>query len=193
MWCPEISFPRILCVRPVLYPEETLWHCFISDFFHVILDSLLKENFSIWVTRGSYVGHIRIALWVSGSTGVPTFNPAVWVVHICVKGNQHYWWYYKGICDWSLENWPIVTQGLFHFIVLAIATLMHYSFTVPLPGLADWSAFLGWFLGWVCQPCKFMTETIGAKEGTTWKAWSEIDPSGSEMSLRSSKHVWGYG
>ena len=41
-----------------------IWHCFISDFFHVILHNFLKENFSMWVTRGSYVGHIWIALWV---------------------------------------------------------------------------------------------------------------------------------
>ena len=32
----------------------------------------------MWVTSGSYVGHIRIALWVSGSsgsTGVTHFQP----------------------------------------------------------------------------------------------------------------------
>ena len=32
----------------------------------------------MWVTRGSYVGHIQIALWVSGSsgsTGVTHFQP----------------------------------------------------------------------------------------------------------------------
>ena len=43
----------------------------------------------MWVTRGSYVGHIQIALWVTprllcGSVGQvgqqvwPTFNPGLW-------------------------------------------------------------------------------------------------------------------
>ena len=34
--------------------------------FHFAL--LLKENFSMWVTSGSYVCHIWIVLWVSGSS-----------------------------------------------------------------------------------------------------------------------------
>ena len=39
-----------------------------------------------------------------------------------------------------------------------MATLMHYSFTVPLPGLANWSAFLE-------QPYKFTTGTMGPNVG----------------------------
>ena len=35
-----------------------------------------------------------------------------------------------------------VALGLLHFITQPIATLIHYSCTVALPGLADWSAFL---------------------------------------------------
>ena len=44
---------------------------------HVTL-ATLKKNFNMWVTSGSYVGHIRIVLWVSGSngsTGVTHFQP----------------------------------------------------------------------------------------------------------------------
>ena len=33
----------------------------------------------MWVTSGSLAGHIRIALWVSGSTSVTHFQP-------CFKG-----------------------------------------------------------------------------------------------------------
>ena len=46
-------------------------------------------------------------------------------------------------CDWILETDQIVTVGLFHFIGPAngyIRTL--HIYTVPLPGLTDWSAFL---------------------------------------------------
>ena len=34
--------------------------------------NLLKENFSMWTTKGSNVGYIWIALWVKW---VPIFNP----------------------------------------------------------------------------------------------------------------------
>ena len=40
---------------------------------------------------------------------------------------------------WKTESDQIVTLGLFHFIgraIFLIATLIHYPFTVPLPGLA---------------------------------------------------------
>ena len=36
-----------------------------------------------------------------------------------------------------------------------------------------------------------MMETMGPMESTTLKA--EIHPSGSEMSLRPSEHIWAYG
>ena len=59
----------------------------------------------------------------------------------------------------------IVTLDLFHFIGPANTyTCTLYPFTVPLPGLVYWCAFLE-------QPCKFITETMGPMEGTTWKAW----------------------
>ena len=41
---------------------------------------------------------------------------------------------------WKTDQ--IVILGLFHFIGQLMATLVHYTYTVPLPGLANWSAFL---------------------------------------------------
>ena len=42
------------------------------------------------------------------------------------------------------ENNQKVTLGLFHFIGPANTyTYIHYPLTMALPGLADWSAFLG--------------------------------------------------
>ena len=48
-----------------------------------------------------------------------------------------------------------------------IATLIHHPYTVVLPGLADWFAFLEQ----VCQPCKVTTETTGPMKGITWMSW----------------------
>ena len=36
----------------------------------------------------------------------------------------------------------IVTLGIFHLSVQLMATLVYYTYTVQLLGLADWSAFL---------------------------------------------------
>ena len=36
----------------------------------------------------------------------------------------------------------IVTLGLLHLLTQLMATLIHYTYTVPLPGLVNWSAFL---------------------------------------------------
>ena len=36
----------------------------------------------------------------------------------------------------------ILTLGLFHFIGQLMATLVHYTYTVPLPDLIDWCGFL---------------------------------------------------
>ena len=46
------------------------------------------------------------------------------------------------VCDWILETNQNFTPGLFHFIAKLMATLIHCPFTVPLPGLANWFAFL---------------------------------------------------
>ena len=67
MWYPEISFSRILHMdqtSSTFCQEKKLWHCFITDFFHAILHYFYKGNFNMWVTSGSYVGHIWIAQWV---------------------------------------------------------------------------------------------------------------------------------
>ena len=36
----------------------------------------------------------------------------------------------------------IVTLGLIHLMAQLMAMLVHYTYTVPLAGLVDWSAFL---------------------------------------------------
>ena len=41
---------------------------------------------------------------------------------------------------WKTDR--IVTLGLFHLLAQLMATLVHYTYTVQLPGLVDWSAFL---------------------------------------------------
>ena len=49
--------------------------------------SLLKENFSMWVTSGSCVSHIWIAVWISkshGLTGVIHFQPC-WNIYNILK------------------------------------------------------------------------------------------------------------
>ena len=50
------------------------------------------------------------------------------------------------VCDWILENRPNCHTGqiplYFPSYWQLMATLLHYTYTVPLPGLVDWSAFL---------------------------------------------------
>ena len=77
----------------ILKKSMALFHIW---FFHVILHNFQIKNFSIWVTRGSYVGYIQIALWVSGSsgsTGVTHFQP--WLGHnnLCIMLHNYrlYW------------------------------------------------------------------------------------------------------
>ena len=60
-WCPEISFSRILCVGPVLYPVEIysiVSHLIFSMSFYI---TFKKKTLAC----GSYVGHIPIAQWVN--------------------------------------------------------------------------------------------------------------------------------
>ena len=72
-----------------------------------------------------------------------------------------------------------------------IATLIHYPFTVPLPGLSDWSAFL--------YRASFADLVISwLRQLHPWRELhgryrSEIDPSGSETCFRPFKQVWAYG
>ena len=69
--CPEISFSRILYVGPVLYPEV---------FYGIVEYLIFSTSFYITFKKKilaceSQVGHIRIALLVSGSTSVTHFQP----------------------------------------------------------------------------------------------------------------------
>ena len=82
--CPKISSTRSLHKGSVLYPakNEEIYgtvHVLYQKFScHVTLATFKKENFKMCVTSGSYVGHIWIVLWVSGSnssTGVTHFQP----------------------------------------------------------------------------------------------------------------------
>ena len=65
------------CILPRMKKSMALFH--IKKFScHVTLATFKKENFNMWVTSGSFLGHIRIALWVSGSngsTGMTHFQP----------------------------------------------------------------------------------------------------------------------
>ena len=76
----------------------------------------------------------------------------------------------------------LVTLGPFHFIApTIIATLMQYPYTMPLPVLANWSAFLVQ----IFRPHKVMTETIWATyRAPNGRYRPEIDPNIIEMSLR---------
>ena len=64
-------------------------------------------------------------------------------------------------CDWILENRSNchTRPFLFYWPSYVMATLVHYTYTVPLPGLVDWPSFLEQ----VCQPCNFTTETMEPK------------------------------
>ena len=76
---------------------------------------------------------------------------------VCVRAHVYVWlyvricvytfvWVHACVCStYVTEFWKtvqVVTLVLFHFIGPVNATLIHYPFTVPLPGLANWSAFL---------------------------------------------------
>ena len=61
------------CILPRMKKSMALFH--IKILCCVTLATFKKENFNVWVTNGSYVGHI---LWVSGlneSTDVTHFQP----------------------------------------------------------------------------------------------------------------------
>ena len=52
------------------------------------------------------------------------------------------------LCDWILENQLSEMSHLAYSILFPqlIATLLYYSCTFAIPGLADWAAFLEWVL-----------------------------------------------
>ena len=56
------------------------------------------------------------------------------------------WLIFVGLVIYVTGFWKtneIVTLGLLYFIGQVMAALIYYPFTVPLPGLVDWSALLG--------------------------------------------------
>ena len=79
---------------------------------------------------------------------------------------------------------------LFSFQLAQLRTTrIHYTYTVPLPGFADKSAFRVSFTNHV---------NLRLRQWDSWRALNgrsglEIDSSDSEMSLSPSKHVWIYG
>ena len=51
-----------------------------------IILAAFKNKISTYGSSGSYVGHIRIVLWVRGHMGQqvqPTFNPGVHTIELC--------------------------------------------------------------------------------------------------------------
>ena len=77
MWYPEISFSRILCVGPVLYPEEIYgvvsYLIFSMSFYTTFKKTLAcgSQEGHMWVTSGllcGSVGQVDQQVW-------PTFNP----------------------------------------------------------------------------------------------------------------------
>ena len=74
MWCPEILFSRSPCMGPVLYPPR-MKKSMALFYIRIFPCHFALLYLSMWVISGSYVGHILIALWVSGSTGVTHFQP----------------------------------------------------------------------------------------------------------------------
>ena len=82
MWFPKISSSRSLCKVLVLYPAKNEEIYGIVPYQKIFMSyySTLKRKLQVnmWVTSGSYVGHIWIVLWVMGQMGQqvqPTFNP----------------------------------------------------------------------------------------------------------------------
>ena len=64
----------LICEKPLatlIAAAHRPCNCYKSEIFHV-LSITFKEKTS---ACGSQVGHIQIALWVSGSTGVTHFQP----------------------------------------------------------------------------------------------------------------------
>ena len=78
MWCLEILFPRILCIGPVLYPEEIydiVSHLIFSMSFYTTFKkktlACRSQEGHMWVTSRLLCGSVGQQVW-------PTFNPAVY-------------------------------------------------------------------------------------------------------------------
>ena len=65
-----------------------------------------------------------------------------------------------------------------------------HTYTEPLPGLLDWSAFLEW----VCPTCRFTTKTMGPMEYAIMEGMGlKITQVIGRRLLTPFKHVWAYG
>ena len=78
----------------------------------------------------------------------------------------------KLICDWILENrLNCHTGSIPCLLAQLIATLIHYPFTVPLPGLADLSTSFS-RASFADHANSRLRQSIGPVEGTDqWKVW----------------------
>ena len=90
MWCPKISFSRILCMWQDLYPmcqeQNNLCNCLISDFCHVILHYftlfyiILKRKLQHvdckWVICGSHLD-CSMVHWVNRCDPLSTLICAI--------------------------------------------------------------------------------------------------------------------
>ena len=85
------------------------------------------------------------------------------------------------ICDWILENWQIVTLGLFHFIGPAngYTCTLHIHSAITRLGVSFADPVNSWLRLWYTQ------RVLHGRHGF------EIYPSDKETTLMPSKHVWG--
>ena len=94
-------------------------------------------------------------------------------------------------CDWILENQPYFTLGLIHFIGPPTNS---YTHTLPIHSVIT---RLSWL---VCFSGASFANPVNSRlrQWDPWRALHgrhgpEIHPSGSETTLRPSKHAWTYG
>ena len=98
------------------------------------------------------------------------------------------------MCDWILENRPIVTLGLFHFTGPA------NGYTHTLPNHSAITITITRLDSLVCFSRVSFSNHVNSRP-TQWDPWralhgrhgSEIHPSDRETSIRPSEGVWAYG
>ena len=80
MWCPEISFSRILYVGPVLYPEEIYgivsYLIFSMSFYITFKKKTLacgSQEGHMWITSGLLCG--SVGKWVNRCDPLSTMSP----------------------------------------------------------------------------------------------------------------------
>ena len=110
---------------------------------------------------------------------------------LAISGKHECLYYIKINCDWILVTNQIVILGLFHFIGPANGYTHN---TLPIHSTITRLGYIVYF-----TRASFANHVNSQlQQQDPWKAlngmhWFEIDPSGSETSLRPSKHVWAYG